>query len=419
MKLGYLLNTYPITNTTFIRREIEALEMAGQPVVRFAVRTWNYPLVDERDVAEQRQTRYLLTGNYAGLLLAFLRELLTNPFGILRALGAWFRLVRNSGRIIRPAAYFLEAISLRQRTASEGVGHLHIHFATNATAVAMLSRLMGGPTYSFTAHGPDEFVEPEKISFREKIAHASFVVAISEYSRKRLQEIGRREDAGKVHVARCGLALENFADEPLPIGPDQTLVCVGRLCPQKSQTMIPAAVAALRAEFPKLKVVLLGDGISRPEVEAQIARHGVADMVELRGWATSTQVRETLRESRGLLLPSLMEGLPIVIMESLCLGRPVISTRIAGIPELVDDSCGWLVEPGNLQQLIEAMRLSLAKSPAELSAMGLAGHERVMRSHDRRDLAKNLMRLFDKVAVNPRGEVALQRRTTTQVAPPL
>lgn len=412
-----------MTSTTFIRREIEALEALGLEIRRFAIRAWPVGLVDPRDRAEAGRTEYLLTGNLAGLVGALLREIAGNPLGLLRSLPTWLRLRRDTGGLVRPAAYWMQAALLRQRAAAEGIDHVHVHFATNATAVALLSRRMGGPGYSFTAHGPDEFADAPSLSFPPKIAGARFVVAISHHCRERLIALGRPADAARIHLARCGLALEEFP------GPDaatearaadsQTFVCVGRLCPVKGQVLIPAAVAALTPRFPGLRVVLVGDGESRPAIEAAIRTHGVGDRVILRGWAPNAEVLALVRESRALLLPSHAEGLPVVIMEALALGRPVVSTRIAGIPELVDGSCGWLVPPGDTAALAEALAAALRCPPAAWAAMGAAGRARVARHHDRRRLARILSRLFADALRDATPAPAPGRDAAAAAGPPL
>ncbi|SFL93523.1 Glycosyltransferase involved in cell wall bisynthesis [Methylorubrum salsuginis] len=387
-----------MTSTTFIRREIEALEQRGLEIRRFAIRAWPVALVDLRDVAEQGRTEYLLTGNLAGLVGAFLREAADNPGGLLRSLPTWLRLARDTGGLVRPMAYLMQAALLRRRAAKEGIDHIHVHFATNATAVAMLARLMGGPGYSFTAHGPDEFADSATLSVAPKIARARFVVAISDYCRDRLAGLAGPGDAAKIHLARCGLALEEFPDgDPETdalAAASQTFVCVGRFCPVKGQVLIPQAVAALAPRFPRLRVVLVGDGESRPAIEAAIRAHDVSDRVILHGWAPNAEVLALIRTSRALLLPSEAEGLPVVIMEALALRRPVITTRIAGIPELVDDSCGWLISPGDGVALTGALAAALDCPPAEWAAKGAAGRERVECLHDRRSLARALNRLF-------------------------
>jgi colanic acid/amylovoran biosynthesis glycosyltransferase len=395
VNIAYLMNSYPMTSTTFIRGEIEALEELGLDIQRHAIRHWAGKLVEPQDVAEQERTHYLLTGNIRGLVIAVMKELLVNPRGLYRSLGPWLELQRNSGgQLVRHIAYLMQAVYFRQRAKSKGIRHLHVHFATNATAVAMLSHLMGGPSYSFTAHGPDEFVDGQRLSFDLKIRHAAFVVAISNYCKGQLLRFSSMDHRHKIHIVRCGLAIEEFEPAQDYTADNQTLICVGRLCPQKGQVLIPKAVAALRSDFPHLKVILVGDGESRAAVEASIAEHDVGDMVELRGWTANREVLKMIRESRALLLPSFAEGLPIVIMEALALSRPVISTNVAGIPELVDDNCGWIVPAGSEDALIAAMRAALECTPAELAHKGAEGRARVEQHHDRRALAKALYQHF-------------------------
>lgn len=394
LRVAYLLNTYPVPSGTFIRGEIAALEARDVEVARFAVRRFAGPLVDPDDAREAGRTRYLLSGNAAGLLAAFAREVMTNPRGLARAVPVWWRLWRNAGGgLVRHAAYLMEASLLRQELARRQIRHVHAHFSTNAAAVAMLAHRLGGAGYSFTAHGPDEFVDGERQSIGLKIAHAAFVVAISHFCRTTLAGFALTpQDTAKIQIARCGIAIARFT--PAPPTPTQTLVCVGRLCPQKGQVHIPAAVAMLRPRFPGLRVLLVGDGESRPEIEAEIARHGVGEAVILHGWAANAEVRRLIADSRALLLPSYAEGLPMVIMEAFALGRPVISTTIAGIPELVDASCGWLVPPGDVAALAEAMEAALAASPEALAEMGRIGRARVEERHTLAGLAARLKRLF-------------------------
>ncbi len=404
MNIAYFLNTYPLPSTTFIRGEIEALRERGLEIERFAVRRFAGTLVDSADKAEMDATEYVMSGNMVRLFAAFAREIVTNPVSMLRLLPVLRLMQRRAyAGTIRHFAYLMQACYLRQAAASQGISHIHTHFGTNATAVALLSKLLGGPGYSFTAHGPDEFEDARYLSFDLKIKHAKFVVAISNHCRDLLADLARKEDVEKIVIERCGLRLDDF--EVTPVHEDsQTLVCIGRLCPQKGQIHIPAAVAQLRAEFPEMKVVLVGDGESRAEIEAEIARHDVGGNVLLRGWASNAEVRQFLKDSRAMLLPSYAEGLPVAIMEALALNRPVISTTIAGIPELVDAECGWLIEPGNERQLADAIKAAMSTPVDILNRMGHVGRKRVEAQHDRRMLAQRLHRHFIDATRNGRTD---------------
>ena len=399
LRIGYLMNSYPMTSTTFIRREIESLEALGLQIRRYAVRHWGEKLVDPLDVAEQERTHYLLTGNARALVLSFFVVFLTNPLGLLRGLALWLRVCRNSGALtIRHFAYLLQATYFYRRSRQDGLQHVHVHFSTNATTVAMLARRMGGVSYSFTAHGPDEFVDPTVSSLSLKVENAAFVAAISHYCKVLLVRFSSFAHWDKIVIVHCGLDVGDFrADFAFDEG-NRSLVCVGRICPQKAQLLIPPALALLKSDFPDVKVHFVGDGESRPALEAAIERHGTQDMVALHGWMVNSEVRELLAESRALLLPSFAEGLPVVIMESLALGRPVISSYIAGIPELVDGSCGWLVPAGSIEGIASAIRAALTTSPEKLAEMGREGRRRIEAEHNLSTIAPKLCSAFAAAA---------------------
>ncbi len=394
--IAYLMNTYPLTSTTFIRREIEAHERRGLRVTRYALRGRDGELVDPLDIAEIDRTHYILSGNAGGLVKAFFRELMTNMGGLLKALGPWRSLLKQArGGVIRHVAYLMEACYFRQRAAADHIDHVHVHFLTNSTAVAMLARIMGGPTYSATVHGPDELVDAPLLDFPAKIEHASFIAAITHFCKSQLIRFSSIQAADKIKIIHCGLDLSGFEATPPP--DNQTLVCVGRLCPQKGQAQLPAAVAALKDEFPDMKLVLIGDGESRAVIEAEIARLGVGDRIEITGWMENAKVREVVKNARAFLLPSYAEGLPVVIMEALALGRPVISTYIAGIPELVDEGCGWIIPAGDGEALVRVMREALTASPENLRDLGAEGRRRIEDRHDVDKEAEKLGALFEDV----------------------
>ena len=407
MRVAYLMNTYPLISTTFIRREIHALEEMGVQVERFAVRAWAEELVDPHDVEERGKTTYLLTSNTLGLMTSFAKELVVNPGGLFRGLRTAYRLWRRAGEgLVKHAAYLLEAVSLRQRMAVAKLQHVHVHFGTNATTVAMLARVMGGGTYSFTAHGPDEFMDSARSSYDLKVRDAAFVAAISNFCRVQLARIAGMECWGKIEIVPCALDLRDFPNDAVGAPPNQQLVCIGRLCPQKAQTLFPDAVAPLSDAFPDLKIVLVGDGETRSELERKIAEKGLEKHFELLGWCSNEEVRKRLTGARAMLLPSFAEGLPVSIMEAFALRKPVISTYIAGIPELVDESCGWIVPAGDVPALTAAIRGCLTSDEKELNAMGDIGRTRVEDRHDIRLSAALLREAFGRYSREERQAIA-------------
>ena len=261
----------------------------------------------------------------------------------------------------------------------------------------MLAKQMGGASYSFTAHGPDEFVDPTALSMHLKVQHAAFVVAISNYCRVQLVRFSSYEYWDKIIISHCGLHVDDFTPSYEFKADNQSLVCVGRICPQKAQLLFPPALAQLKSEFPNMKVHFIGDGESRAALETAIDKYDVRNMVVLHGWKANTEVREMLTKSRALLLPSFAEGLPVVIMESFALGRPVISSYIAGIPELVDEKCGWMIPAGSIDHIASAIRLALKASPSTLTKMGKEGRRRIETEHNLKTIAPVLYNEFSKV----------------------
>lgn len=402
MKLAYLMNTYPVTSATFIRREIHAIEATGVPVKRFAVRCWDEPLVDPLDQQESAQTEYLLSGNVAGLCLALVVQFLVAPIRLIRVVPVVAAMFRASGpgsgsalgNIARHIGYVMQAAYLRRRAKALGITHIHAHYLNNPTTVAMLCHLLGGPEYSFTVHGPDELIDPRSQSIAVKIMHAASVVAITAYCRDQLRRYVVPACDDRIHIMPCGLNLADFPDAANGPSEGDHLVCVGRLCEAKGQVHIPEAVAVLKDRFPHLRVLLIGDGETRPAIEAAIARLGLGEMITLAGWQSNAFVRDALRSSRALLLPSYAEGLPIVIMEAFALRRPVLTTRIAGIPELVDDQCGWLFAPGDQAGLIAAIEGVMGTAPDALAMMGAEGRRRIEARHDLATIGPALVALY-------------------------
>lgn len=396
MQIAYFINQYPKVSHSFIRREILALEQQGVAVSRFAIRGWDDKVLDPDDLSEQQKTQYVLRTGLVQLVRAALGCLVRRPARFVVALrAAW----TCSWQSDRPLAYHLiylaEACWLLDRLSAARVRHVHAHFGTNSAEVVMLARLLGGPSYSFTVHGPEEFDKPLGLHLQEKMAQAAFTVAISSFGRSQLFRWVGHAHWPRVHVVHCGLdrAFHHGHDAPVPDVP--RLVCVGRICEQKGQLLLMQALAEVVRRGHDCELVLAGDGEMRPQVESLVRAYGLERRVTITGWIDSARVRHELLQARALVLPSFAEGLPVVIMEALALGRPVLTTSIAGIPELVQDGQnGWLVPAGDVSALADAMAAVLQTPVDRLTRMGQAGRERVLQRHDVNTEAGKLKALF-------------------------
>ncbi len=397
LRVAYLVNRYPAVSHSFIRREIAGVEACGIEVRRFSVRAVDdAEVVDSADRAERDRTTVLLRGGGLALLGALAGAALTRPIRFLRALGAAWSLGGKSDRgRLRHLGYLAEACLLRSRLRREDVAHLHAHFGTNPAAVARLTRLLGGPPYSFTVHGPEEFDRPEALGLREKIREAEFVVAISEFGRSQLMRWTDPSAWPKLHVVRCGVDADFLSANGAPPPERRRLVCVGRLCEDKGQLILMDAAGRLKQEGLEFEIVLVGDGALRRPIEEKIRALGLDGRIQLRGWMDGAGVRREVSEARALVLPSFAEGLPVVIMEALALGRPVISTYVAGIPELVRPGVnGWLVAAGSVDALTASLREALEASGDRLASLGSAGRAAVAERHDAKKEAERLAERF-------------------------
>jgi colanic acid/amylovoran biosynthesis glycosyltransferase len=403
LKIAYFINQYPRVTHSFIRREILALERQEFTVQRIALRGWSEPTPDPADVKEQANTRYVLRQGTWWLVVPTVRALFSSPRRMFRVLRIAIRLsMQSDHRHLLHLIRLAEACCILPWLRESGAQHLHAHFGTNSAEVAMYARCLGGPPYSFTVHGPEEFESP--MGLAEKVRHAVFVAAISSYCRSQLYL--RCEPAlwPKIQVVRCGIEPGFYQGIGARRSQDGRLVCVGRLCEAKGQLLLIEAAAILRKRGLKLDLVLAGDGPLRGEVEARIKHHGLGDTVRITGWISSEEVRNEILAARALVLPSFAEGLPVVFMEAMTLRRPVLSTFIAGIPELVQGGHnGWLFPAGSLEELADAIADCLSKPEAEMQRMGEVAYARVTALHSIDVEAGKLAQLFRTPASAPSG----------------
>ena len=398
MRIAYLVNRYPTVSHSFIRREIQALERCGVEVTRIALREWKPELLDAENQIERKRTRYVVReGAATTLLIAVVRTLLTRPVRLLQALALALRMSRRAAARPLPfhLAYLAEACCIEPWLRVAGVEHLHAHFGTNSAEVAMLVHALGGPQWSFTVHGTELLENPRFNGLARKVRDCAFVVAVSSYGRSQLYRLVEHQLWSKVKVVHCGLEPAFYATAISPASTARRLVCVGRLSEEKGQMLLVEAAQRLATQGVEFELVLAGDGELRADIEALVKHHNLQPRVRITGWISSEQVRDEILAARALVLPSFAEGLPIVIMEAMALKRPVISTFVAGIPELVQPGeHGWLVPAGDVEALADVMRACLEAPVEALVRMGETAHKRVVERHSVDTEAGKLGKLF-------------------------
>lgn len=397
LHVAYLVNLYPQVSHTFIRREILALEAQGVMVDRMSIRGWDDPIVDAEDHAERERTRYLLKDGVRGLLRDAFGAAATNPGGFFKALKAAMTMSRNA---LRPLPYHLiwlaEACRVQRWMAETGATHLHAHFGTNSAEIARLVHILGGQSYSFTIHGQNELDGARQLHFPAKISDSAFAVAVSAYCRSQILRHVPHEIWSKLKVVHCGLDQDYFADEVPPFPDHPRFLCVARLSPEKGHLLLLDAFRTVHEKTPQARLTFAGDGPMRKTLESRIEALGLKDAVEITGWVDADRVKAELARCTALVQPSFIEGLPVVIMEAMARFRPVISTYVAGIPELVQPGrTGWLVPAGETGALCEAMMEAATTDRAALEQMGRVGQARALERHSVETEAAKLKAFFE------------------------
>jgi colanic acid/amylovoran biosynthesis glycosyltransferase len=395
-RIAYLTGQYPNAGTTFIQIEVEELRRLGFEVHTFAVRKpAPDQLVDASIADEHARTQYLFDGAKSRWLGALLWAVLTRPKRFVGAIrDVWTTTPAGVRARTKGIAYLLEACLLARELTRRQLRHLHNHLGEASATVAMAAARLAGVRYSLTEHGSGIFFHPVAWGFGAKIAGAAFTACISDFCRSQCMLIAPRESWPRIEVVHACVQPEFLAGRPMPVPDHARLLFVGRLTPAKGVPLLVEAVRRLEARGTHVELTLLGDGSLRSELERELA--GLGERLRLLRWCPSEVVRAELARTRCLVLPSLTEGLPVVIMEALAMHRPVIATQIAGIPELLEDGAGgWLIPAGSVDALERAIREALETPVAELERLAAVGAARVRAAHDPAVEIPKLATLFD------------------------
>ena len=356
-KLAYLTSQYPAASHTFIRREIAALRELGWTIDTFSVRP---PGPDETrsdaDRSEFDRTFYILKQPVLAFVGAHLAALLRRPGKYLKTFGLALGHRQPGARgLFLACAHFAESVLLAHELERREVQHLHNHFANSAATVGLLASKLLGIGWSFTMHGISETDYPAGLMLGRKIEQADFVACVSWFGRAQGMRLVSPSHWTKMHVVRCGIPLDKVPTHTVSSA-GKAIVCVGRLSPEKGQAGLLEAFASVRTKHPEASLVLAGDGPDRSNLEETAKELGIGDAVTFVGRLTEEEAMAEIARSDALVLPSFMEGLPIVLMEAMAIGVPVVASRIAGIPELVEDGkTGLLFTPSDWEELGDCM----------------------------------------------------------------
>lgn len=415
-KVAYLVSRFPKLTETFVLYELIALEGMGVSVEL-------YPLLRERQqVAHAEAERWTARARFQPffslpILRAQLHFLRRGPGRYLALLLEILRRTWGSANFMAGAfVFFPKAARFAYEMERQGVTHVHAHFCSHPALVAFVIHRLTGIPYSFTAHGSDLHVERRMLD--AKVEAAAFVATISRFNRRvMLDACGEAADA-KIRVIHCGVDTEAFTTRVAERedGPCRFL-CVGSFEEVKGHRHLLDACAILRERGIDFTCDLIGEGPLRREMEGRIAHLRLGDRVRVLGGQPRPEVIARLREADVAVLASQptregkREGIPVVLMEAMATGLPVVSTALSGIPELVDDGrTGLLVPPADAAALADALE-RLAHDPTLRARLGRAGREKVVREFDLRTNTALLLDLFQASAEAPGPMASPSMRT--------
>lgn len=401
--IGILVSRFPLITETFILREIEELERQGQPVVLIPMIQEHPEVVHEE--ARRWEDRAVATPFMSGAVLrAFGRAWARKP---LRMFHILFWIIRKSllhpRILVKSLALFPKSVYLASLVRRMSIRHLHAHFATHPTTMAFIIASLTRISFSFTVHAHDIFVD--RTLLREKIRAATFIRSISKFNKAFLENLYPRAGAGKIHVVRVGIEPERYRtedDRPSWSGAVR-LLCIAAMKPYKGVPFLIEAADILRHEGIEFRLEIIGSGPLMSRVAHSVTAIDLEDRVRLCGTLPQDQVAEKIRDADIFVLPSIiaadgqMEGIPVALMEAMAAGKPVVSTSISGIPELVEHgSSGLLVDPANPRQLADALR-RLIEDGELRERFAQKGREKVESDFDLRKVVRELIVRLDDV----------------------
>ena len=378
--VAYVMSRFPKLTETFVLDEILGLEARGLRVEVFPLWREHEEVLHEEARSVVDRAHFLAVLDFA-ILRDNLLTLASRPRIYLSALFTLIAANRRSLRfLIGAIAIFPKAVSFSRRMRALGVEHVHAHFASHPAAAAFVVGRLSGLPWSFTAHGSD--LHREQSMLVHKVAEARFVVAISDYNRRFILDKVGPAHAESIRVIHCGVEPDRFVRAGSR-GKTFEFSCVGTLHAVKGQRVLIEACRGLEDGDLDWRCHFVGEGPDRADLEQRVRELGLGDRFVFHGALDREEVREVLARMDASVAPSIptqdgrREGIPVVLMEAGASWRPLVASRLSGIPEIVvDDQTGLLVEPGDVAGLTRAL-LRLAREPRTRERLGGAARLRV------------------------------------------
>ena len=388
-ELALMVDSFPELSQTFVVNEVRAIRRTGRRVCVEARARAERPSFGAVWGLDVHYGGEVVGFRQLGALLWLLGRHPLRSLADLLSRHRWRRQEKVSTlRVLAPTAR-----RLRRRR----VRHLHAHFAGRAALDALRLRRLLGITHSVTAHAWDIYVRPTNL--REKLTEASFVTTGCDYNVRHLRELVGEPARSRIHKIVMGVDPDHFARRR-PYTGDGTVVAVGRLLEKKGfQHLLTATTLVDRALL--RKVLIVGEGRMREQLQAQARALEVADRVEFMGAMEPSEIRAVLERAALLAMPSMVapdgdrDSMPVVVKEAMAMGLPVVASNEVGLPEAVGDEWGRLVAPGDPEALAAALCELLQLPASERRRMGERGREVVIREFNLNHETTALLSLID------------------------
>ena len=395
--IAYVTHSFPQLTETFVYREVRALERRGLRIANFAIWRPGRRRAYKEALHLLDSTSYVFPLSWPKLLGAHLYFVCAHPWRYLSTL--LFVLARSGQTRKRTFLHFCEAVYLALDMKRQDVNHVHAHFAINAAAIALIISRLLDITYSLTAHNS---LFTDRVLLREKLEEATFVVAISEFTRRFIAGWipgGKMED--KTYVVHCGLSLDEFSPpEAMPADPIPVLLFVAQLVERKGAPILVEACRILAQRKVPFQCIIAGDGPERPLLERMVRQYDLEPAIRLTGALPQSQVKALLSQADLFVLPCItassgdMDGIPVVLMEAMAMEIPTVSTSVSGIPELIEQAVsGLLVAEKDAEALADAVECLLENEELRLR-LGRNGRLKVMHDFDIEKTTTQLADLF-------------------------
>jgi len=419
-RLAYVVKMFPRFSETFILHELLELERLGHEITIYSLKRPAGGPVHPALSRLRARVVYLPERPRAWLpqgVAAAARLIGRSPADTARILG--YVATRGTHQAWKR---FFQGACMARELERHPVDRLHAHFASAPTRVAMFAARFRDLPFSFTAHAKDIYQEGTDLDLlRDKICAADFVVTVSEFNRAYLESLvrgpgattrrswivppDRRRGSGEPLVRRLynGVDLELFVPS-VGARREDVVLALGRLVEKKGFDDLVRAWPVVCERLPGARLIVVGDGPERRNLEALADRLGVADRIEWAGAEPQDRIRDRLATAALCCLPCRVgkdgnrDGLPTVLLEALASGVPCVSTSITGVPEIIRDGVeGRIVPPGDVDALSEAL-IELLRDGDGLRRMGRAARTR---AEERFDLRANVGHLAEWFGERP------------------